>query len=192
MLTIILPTDESERTLVQTLAPLVSGATAGLVTEVIVADAGSSDATAEVADLAGCTYLVANAAVGARLKQAAATARTPWLLFLRPGTVPEPGWIEAVEAFIADGDAGDRAAAFQRRAQEVEQPGVIALLGALKAALFGTPVGPDQGLLIARRFYDHLGGHPATDEGEADLLARLGRRRIALLAAAARPPRPHT
>jgi len=38
--TVIIPTLESERSLVQTLAPLVSGATAGLITEVIVADAG--------------------------------------------------------------------------------------------------------------------------------------------------------
>ncbi len=192
MLTVLIPTHESERTLVQTLAPLVSGATAGLITEVIVADAGSGDATAEVADLAGCTYLVSSAAAGARLKQAATTARTPWLLFLRPGTVPEPGWIEAVEAFMAGGETSDRAAVFQRRVEEVEQPGLVALFATLKAALYGTPVGPEQGLLIARRFYDSLGGHPASAEGEAALLTRLGRRRIALLAAAARPPRPHT
>ena len=192
MITVIIPTLESERSLVQTLAPLVSGATAGLITEVIVADAGSRDATAEVADLAGCTYRVSDAPSGARLKDAAAAARTPWFLFLRPGTVPEPGWIEAVEAFIADGEAGERAGAFRRRTEEIEQPGLIAFFATLKAALVGTPIGPDQGLLIARRFYDRLGGHPASAEGEAALLSRLGPRRIALLAAAARPPRPHT
>ena len=54
MLTVIIPTREAERALVQSLAPLVSGATAGRIAEVIVADAGSSDATAEVADVAGC------------------------------------------------------------------------------------------------------------------------------------------
>ena len=42
MLTVVIATHESERSLVQTLAPLVSGATAGLITEVIVADAGST------------------------------------------------------------------------------------------------------------------------------------------------------
>jgi len=88
--------------------------------------------------------------------------------------------------------ASDRAAAFQRRPDEIERPGLMAFLATLKAALVGTPIGPDQGLLIARRFYDRLGGHPASAEGEAALLSRLGRRRIALLAAAARPPRAHT
>ena len=100
MLTVIIPTRESERPLVQTLAPLVAGATAGLIAEVIVADAGSKDATADVADLAGCRYVATDGATGARLAGAAKEARAPWLLFLRPGTVPEPGWIETVESFI--------------------------------------------------------------------------------------------
>ena len=40
-----------------TLAALVPGATAGLLGEVVVADAGSRDATAEVADVAGCRFI---------------------------------------------------------------------------------------------------------------------------------------
>lgn len=192
MLTVIIPTRDSERALVQTLAPLVSGATAGLITEVIVADGGSHDATSEVADLAGCTYTASDASLGARLKAAAAAARTPWLLFLRPGCVPEPGWIESVETFIAGGETSERAAAFRSRTDEIEQPGLITFFGTLKAALLGVPVRPEQGLLIARRVYDHFGGHAATPDCEAALLSRLGRGRLTLLAAAARPPRPHT
>ena len=48
MLSAIIATHESERTLVPTLSALVPGATAGLIGEVVVADAGSTDATAEV------------------------------------------------------------------------------------------------------------------------------------------------
>jgi glycosyltransferase involved in cell wall biosynthesis len=189
MLTVIIATHESERALVQTLAPLVSGATAGLITEVIVADAGSTDATAEVADLAGCRYLAAEAPVGGRLKRAAAEARTPWLMFLRPGTVPEPGWVEAAERFIGAGTETERAAIFRRRNDDFDQPGLVAALVALRTALFGGAPSPEQGLLIARRLYDRLGGHMAGDDAEAALLRRLGRRRIALLAAGARVPR---
>ncbi len=50
MLSVIVATHESERALVPTLAALVPGATAGLLGEVVVADAGSRDATAEVAE----------------------------------------------------------------------------------------------------------------------------------------------
>ncbi|MCC7186898.1 MAG: hypothetical protein IT185_11690, partial [Acidobacteria bacterium] len=54
MLTVVIPTENQERALVATLASLVPGATAGVIREVIVADAGSGDDTARVADIAGC------------------------------------------------------------------------------------------------------------------------------------------
>ena len=187
MLTVIIPTRESERALVQSLAPLVSGATAGLIAEVIVADAGSSDATAEVADVAGCRYRAGVGAVGARLKAAAKEARAPWLLFLRAGTVPESGWIEAVENFIGSGRETTQAAIFRLRADDFAEPGLAAALRALRAAMFGAAPTPAQGLLISRRLYDSLGGHDAGDDAEAGLLKRLGRGRLALLSAAARP-----
>jgi hypothetical protein len=44
---------------------------------------------------------------------------------------------------------------------------------------------PDQGLLIARSLYDALAGHAGGERAEADLLRRLGRRRIAMLAVGA-------
>ena len=53
MLSAIIATYQSERALVPTLAALVPGAATGLISEVIVADANSSDATAEVADIDG-------------------------------------------------------------------------------------------------------------------------------------------
>ena len=112
MLSAIIATHESERTLVPTLAALVPGATAGLLGEVIVADAGSRDATAEVADIAGCRFMASNEPLGARLKAAAAAStRTPWLMFLRAGCVPEPGWIAAADRFIEATDRLDDAPA---------------------------------------------------------------------------------
>ncbi len=40
-----------------TLAALVPGATAGIISEVLVADGGSQDETAAVADVAGCNFM---------------------------------------------------------------------------------------------------------------------------------------
>ncbi len=57
MLSVVIATHESERALVPTLAALVPGAMAGLISEVVVADAGSTDATEEVADIAGCRFI---------------------------------------------------------------------------------------------------------------------------------------
>jgi hypothetical protein len=86
--------------LVPTLSALVPASAAGLLAEVVIADAGSRDATADVADIAGCRFTSSTEALGTRLKAAAATVRSPWVMFLRAGAVPQPGWIEAVDHFI--------------------------------------------------------------------------------------------
>ena len=75
MLTAVIHTHESERTLVPTLAQLVAGAADGMLREVIIADAGSKDATADVADVAGCRLMTLPGPLGPRLKTAATTAR---------------------------------------------------------------------------------------------------------------------
>jgi glycosyltransferase involved in cell wall biosynthesis len=54
MLSVVIATHDSERALLPTLAALVAGAAAGVVREVIIADAGSRDATDAIADGAGC------------------------------------------------------------------------------------------------------------------------------------------
>lgn len=191
MLSAIIATHESERTLVPTLAALVPGATAGLLTEVIVADAGSRDATAEVADIAGCRFVSSSEPLGTRLKAAAVTARTPWLMFLRAGTVPDPGWVNIVDNFIGatDLEGASRAAVFRPSGAADPMRPALSELWALMRAAFGGSVRPEQGLVIARRLYDSLGGHAPHDMAEAALLRRLGRRHIAMLPVGARPPR---
>src|SRR2546423_14250565 len=109
MLSAIIATHESECALVPTLAALVAGAAAGILREVIVADAGSKDATAEITDVAGCRLLVAPGTPGARLAAGAKAARAPWLLFLRPGIVLDAAWVDAARQVLA-GDAGSNGA----------------------------------------------------------------------------------
>jgi glycosyltransferase involved in cell wall biosynthesis len=181
MLSVLIATTDSGRPLVPTLAALIPGATAGLIREVIVADGGSRDETAEVADVAGCRLLVANGSTGARLKLAAATARGAWLLFLRPGAVPDVTWVGAAARFIQDEErtGHDGAAAF-RHAPETFRSAVAEIYALLR----NQKIAPEQGLLIAKDFYDRLGGHRDIADSEADLLRRLGRRRLALLTSA--------
>lgn len=187
MLSAIIATHESERTLVPTLAALVPAVTCGLLREVVVADAASTDATAEVAEIAGCRFMSSPEPLGGLLKAAAAATRTPWLLFLRAGMVPEPGWMAATERFMQAADMADkpRAAVFRPPGvADLMRPGSRELLALLRVTLGGAPR-PEQGLLISRRFYDALGGHSAAGDAEAALLRKLGRRRIAMLAAGA-------
>jgi glycosyltransferase involved in cell wall biosynthesis len=188
MLSVVIPTHDSERALVPTLAALVPGAVAGIVREVIVADAGSRDATVQIADGAGCRVLNAAGTRGALLLAAADAARSPWLLFLPPGSVPDATWIDETRRFVEEatlrGCAGSYAAAF-RRAPATFRPTLIEALVLLGAALGAKPHA-SQGLLIAKVLYDQLGGHRRDgDAPERDLIRRLGRRRIMLLRAGA-------
>lgn len=183
MLSAIVATRNSERSLVPTLSALVPASASGLLAEVIVADAGSDDATAEVADIAGCRFMASTEPLGARLRAAAEAARSPWLVFLRAGAVPEPGWVNAADHFIrTTGLSASCAAVFRPGASDYLRPGLAGFAKLLRVAIGGMS-NPEQGLLIARRFYDAVGGHSAEDNAEATLLRRLGRRRLAILPA---------
>jgi len=190
MLSVIIATMDSERALVPTLAALVPGAAGGLISEAIIADAGSRDQTAEVADIAGCRLMVTAGPPGARLHAAALAARAPWLMFLRPGLVLDVTWIAEVTRFIAEvdtGAAGDlRAAVFRPgRTGRNARPMLVEAFALIRASLGGR-ARPDQGLLISKRFYQQLGGYRAdVADSETDLLRRLGARRSVMLRCAA-------
>jgi hypothetical protein len=188
MLTVIIPTHNSERALVPTLAMLVPGALTGTVREVIVADDGSTDATADVVDIAGCDIVVSQAPLATRLKSAAATARGTWLLFLRPGVVLDAAWLEEVtrviETAVLRGTVDTQAAVFRHAPPDAGAPLMRQITGVIAAALRGPQ--PDQGLLISRQCYDRVGGHHVgAADPERDLLRRLGRRHIVTLRTAA-------
>ena len=185
MISVIIGTENSEHSLVPTLAALVAGAAAGIVRDVIVADAGSRDATSEIADLAGCTLIVSKAPLATRLNEAAERARASWLMFLPPGVVLDATWIDETRRFIETAElsgAPTRAANFRRAPAVVQsRPLVLEALMLLKSALGGRPH-PEQGLLIPKHLYDQFGGHRGgAGNPQADLLARLGSKRILTL-----------
>src|SRR6185369_6801257 len=96
---------------------------------------------------------------------AAKVARAPWLMFLRPGVVPDAAWIAAVTRFIdaaeRTGQPDTRAAAFRAMpSADVLRPPLAEAFAAVRAALRWRPR-PDQGLVIGRRRYEALGGHRA-------------------------------
>lgn len=174
MISVILATHNDERLLVPTLAALVPGAVSGLVREVLVADGGSSDGTVAVAELAGCRLQISDQPKSARLKGAAGSARSPWLMFLRPGIVPQPEWRDVVEQFLTRADAGVDFHPIGVFATTPRIPIIHRLIQLRLSAV---------GLVVLKKLYVEVGGHDDTVQSDTALLRRLGRSRASVLPA---------
>lgn len=98
MISAVIATLNHEAVLGRALSPLVSAAVSGLLTEVIVSDGGSIDATLDIADDAGATILTGS--LEGRLERGCAAARGSWLLLLDPLAWLEPAWQEAARSHI--------------------------------------------------------------------------------------------
>ena len=104
MISVIVQTLNNERTLSACLAALVPAAVDAIVTEVIVVDGGSSDATLDIVEDAGAKRADSVAA-------AAATAKSDWLLLLPATLRLETGWDAEAAAHVQN--QGGRAARFR-------------------------------------------------------------------------------
>ncbi len=189
MISVVIPTLNSEAGLAATLTSLVPAAVDGLVREAIVVDGGSTDRTLEITDHAGADIVKAEPGRGPQLRAGAARARFPWLLFLHPDTELEPGWEREVSQFIDRVEAGrrrDTAAVFRFAIDdEGATPRLIEGISAARSRLLKVPYG-EQGLLISRALYNEIGGYAALPVLEdLDLVRKLGRKRITHLRARA-------
>jgi glycosyltransferase involved in cell wall biosynthesis len=195
MISVVIPTVNSDRLLPRCFDSLIPAAVRGVVREVIVSDAGSSDSTLAIADGAGAHIVHARKGRGQQLVEGAAIARSDWLLFLHPQTALEPGWEVEAESFIDQATMErPRAAVFRFALEDFGGEARRAeAMSALRTAMFALPYG-DQGLLIPKRLYQQVGGYRAlADLEDADLVRRIGRRRLVSLRARAvniaRPPK---
>lgn len=183
---IVIPTLDAAKHLRRSLPPLAEFQVLDLLREVIVADGGSSDETAAIAEAAGAVFVSAKKGRGQQLAAGAEVARGDWLLFLHADTVLQPAWERAVREFIADADNLRRAGYF-RFALDDKRLGArrIEWFANLRSRLFGLPYG-DQGLLISRGLYRQLGGfRPLALMEDVDLVRRIGRAGLKMLGATA-------
>ncbi len=178
-LSIIIPTLNAADKIGPTLACLAGAIGEGLIRELIIADGGSTDNIAEIADHAGAALVTSEPGRGGQLRSAAEIAKGTWMLFLHADTVLGDNWHNAVADHLAlhPKDAGYFRLKFDATGL---WPTVIAQWATLRSRLFHLPYG-DQGLLISRRHYDAIGGYSNIPLMEDVAIARaIGRRLRAL------------
>ena len=176
-ISVVIPTLNAAHTLPQALSALQAAA---IVREVIVADGGSSDETAEIARISGTRVISSARGRGVQLAAGAAAAAGDWLLFLHADCRPASGWEEAVSAFVAAPGASMRAGYFDFALDDAA-PAARRLerIVAWRCRALALPYG-DQGLLISRALYDAVGSFaPLPLMEDVDFVRRLGRRRLA-------------
>ena len=183
MISVIIPTLDSEATLAQCLAALVPAAIDGFVREVLIADGGSADRTLRIVDIAGADLIAAAPGRAERLIAGAQAARSRWLLFLPAEAVLTPGWEREAMGHIARyGDGFGAPAAAGVFGFALDEMGVGARtfeagMRVVTAALgFGSGGG---GMLISRQHFQSAGGFDRQAAlPEIDLVRRIGRRRL--------------
>ncbi|MEL6794878.1 MAG: TIGR04283 family arsenosugar biosynthesis glycosyltransferase [Pseudomonadota bacterium] len=184
MISVIIPTLNVERSLGPCLGALSPAILDPLLSEVIFADGGSTDATEEIAEATGASFVTASRGRGTQLRAAAETARADWMLFLHADTVMTDEWVDAVRAHMRRGP--EMAGWFRLRFDAAGVAPALVSRWANMRAMLGLPYG-DQGLLIHRSLYREVGGFPDIPLMEDVAIARaIGRRRLAMMSAEAR------
>lgn len=183
-LSVIIPTLNAADSVVPTLASLVPGSAEGLIGQLVIADGGSQDGIATIAEEVGADLVTSPPGRGVQLQAGAAAARGDWLLFLHADTVLEGDWLGAVRRHL--GRHGEKAGHFCLRFDsERRYARWTAGWANWRARWLKLPFG-DQGLLISRSLYDELGGfEPLPLMEDVAIVLAIGRRRLRELPAIA-------
>ena len=177
MLSVIIPTLNAAPQLGNCLAALVPAVVSGLLREVIVVDAGSTDDTPLIAEDMGARVITSRQGRGIQLSAGAELATSPWLLFLHADSWLGHEWMDPVERHMSE--TPELAGYFQLKYRSnAHQARWLARRANRRAKIFGLPYG-DQGLLISQSLYNDLGGFaPIPLMEDVDIARRLGKKRL--------------
>ena len=157
-LSVVIPTLNSANALPETAEALLSGATSGLIRELVVSDGGSSDRTRDIAKELGAVWLEGPKGRGGQIGRGVAASGGDWVLVLHADTHLSENWDAVARAHMNRGEARAGYFGLQFRATGIAAS-LVAAGANFRGRIFGLPYG-DQGLLISRSLLDSVGGVP--------------------------------
>lgn len=152
-ITVVIPTLNAGNTLCRTLSSLPCG-----LGNIIICDGGSRDDTVSIAKSHGIDIVQTPRGRGRQLHAGANAASGEWLLFLHADTLLTYQAVGAMTCFINDCINQERLGYFRFKLDDNGmQAKKLERRVRWRCHTFALPYG-DQGFLISRRFYDHVGG----------------------------------
>lgn len=167
-ISVVIPTLNAQDALGQSLPALVEGLNAGLIRDLIISDAGSTDYTHKISDEVGAVWVVGAPSRGGQIARGIAMAKGDWILVLHADTVLPVGWAEACADHMQKYQAGYFDLRFDQRGV---MPWLVSRWVWLRSRWLTLPYG-DQALLISRATLDDIGGYPDLPLMEDVALAR--------------------
>lgn len=168
---VIIPALNEEKLIAETVERCRDGTEA---LEIVVADGGSSDRTAERALAAGARVVLSPAGRARQMNAGAKESKGEALLFLHADSVPPAGFVTILRRALADPTVVGGAFSMK-----VDDPSrlmrLVSKLSTLRSRVLGMPYG-DQGIFARRDAFEELGGYseiPLLED--ADLCCRLKR-----------------
>ncbi|MEM9784317.1 MAG: TIGR04283 family arsenosugar biosynthesis glycosyltransferase [Pseudomonadota bacterium] len=157
-ISIVVPTLDAVAAIGPCLGRLGEGLMSGLVRELVIADGGSQDAIADVAEAVGATLVTTPPGRGTQLAAGVAATSGPWVLVVHADTLLPEDWPTLLARHLATHPdaAGYFGLAFDDRSVAAR---LVAGWAILRSSLFALPYG-DQALLVPRALYDRAGGYP--------------------------------
>lgn len=155
-ISVIIPTVNAQSHLPKLLVSLFEGLDQGLIREVIVADAGSSDKTCEIAREAGCKVIQAHLGRGGQICEGLAQTKGDWFLILHADVQLSDGWSYDFGKYLTN-----KSLAWHFRLKFCSSTFMARVTGAwanARSFYFGLPYG-DQGLLISKEILNFLDGY---------------------------------
>jgi rSAM/selenodomain-associated transferase 2 len=170
MISVIIPTLNEEENIRRCIE---GGLKDGCACEIIVADGGSTDKTAESAKrYSGVSFIQSRKGRGIQMNMGASASSGDILLFLHADTVLETGWATEINSVLEDDSISGGAFTFSIRSQLWKYRLVEAWVK-LRCKIFSFPYG-DQAIFVRKSAFDLIGGYKSIPLMEdVDFIERL-------------------